>query len=299
MTRYQALMARIESGEQLLIDGATGTEIERRGVEMIKHAWNGGGAVSDPEIVQQVHEDYIAQGANVIITNTFATCKGVLLEVGMERDFEVLNRRSVELALAARAATDAPHVLVAGGISHWSYTGNYPSLTDLRAYKDEQVAIMVKAGIDLFMLEMMHNIGRMSTVLDAVQAADMPVWVGVSCELDENGAPRLLDGELLSDAVAVLIERNVPLLNIMHTEVDEVDACLDVIQSMWSKPVGVYAHSGQWVDPNWIFNGVISPEDYASAAQRWLNRGVNLVGGCCGVGSQHIHALSQLELAGK
>ena len=61
-----------------MIDGATGTELERRGVPQIPNAWNGGGALSHPEILEQIHKEYIELGAKIIITNTFATGKHTL-----------------------------------------------------------------------------------------------------------------------------------------------------------------------------------------------------------------------------
>ncbi|HIE75701.1 MAG TPA: homocysteine S-methyltransferase family protein, partial [Gammaproteobacteria bacterium] len=69
---YQKLAARLDDGELILIDGATGTEIERRGVPQLENAWNGGGALSHPDIVREVHRDYIGAGAQIIISNTFA-----------------------------------------------------------------------------------------------------------------------------------------------------------------------------------------------------------------------------------
>ncbi len=71
MNRYQDLMERIAAGEKILIDGATGTEIERRGVPMVDNAWNGGGAMTHPDIVRQVHEDYIR--LQLVIRRNFAS----------------------------------------------------------------------------------------------------------------------------------------------------------------------------------------------------------------------------------
>ena len=65
MSRYSKLMQRIHAGECILIDGATGTEIERRGVPQLDNAWNGGGTLSHPEILRAVHEDYFRLGAEI------------------------------------------------------------------------------------------------------------------------------------------------------------------------------------------------------------------------------------------
>ena len=292
MSRYSTLMNRIEAGEQVFIDGATGTEIERRGVPQLKNAWNGGGALSHPEILRGVHEDYIRAGADIVTSNTAATLKSALQDAGLEQDFAAYYRRGVKLACEARSVLGAYAVVVAGGVSHWSWSGNHPTLEELRDNATDQAAIMKEAGADLIMLEMMAKIEPMLAVLDGVEGCGLPVWVGLSCKLDCNGIPRLYDGQALSDAIDVLKGRNVPLMSIMHTEVSYVDACLDVVEELWVGPVGVYAHSGNYIDGKWIFNSVISPTDYAVAAEGWCNRGVRVIGGCCGVGPTHIRALT-------
>ena len=78
MDRYSSLMKRANDGECILIDGASGTEGERRGGPQHKNAWNGAAALSDPEILRQIHEDYINLGAEIVISNTFSTNKHAL-----------------------------------------------------------------------------------------------------------------------------------------------------------------------------------------------------------------------------
>ena len=99
MNRYEKLMQRISAGEKIVIDGATGTEIERRGVPQLDNAWNGGGALSHPDILREVHREYIRHGAEVVISNTFATHYHALEDAGVEDRFEDYNRRGVELAI--------------------------------------------------------------------------------------------------------------------------------------------------------------------------------------------------------
>ena len=295
MSRYDKLMSRIEGGEQIVIDGGTGTEIERRGVPQLNDAWNGGGALSHPDILRQVHEDYILAGAQIIISNTFATLKSALRDAGVEEDFEAYNCRGVELACEARSALNADSVLVAGGISHWSWSGNHPSLDELGENASKQAVIMAEAGADLIMLEMMVKIDRMLVVLNGAQHCGLPVWVGFSCEVDSKGTPRLIDGDTLVNAIDTIRDHNVPLISIMHTDVNDVEVCLDVTEANWPGLVGVYAHSGDYVEDKWIFENVINPEDYATLADRWLDRGVQVIGGCCGIGPSHIQSLSGLN----
>jgi S-methylmethionine-dependent homocysteine/selenocysteine methylase len=122
MNQYHALVQRLHDGDRILIDGATGTEIERRGIPMVDNAWNGGGALTHPDIVCQVHEDYIRCSAQIVISNTFSTSRHVLQDAGLEEHFEFLNRRGVELAREARINMQTPNVLVSGGTTPWYCT---------------------------------------------------------------------------------------------------------------------------------------------------------------------------------
>lgn len=291
MSAYQNLIHKLERGEQLLIDGATGTEIERRGVPMVQDAWNGGGASTHPETVRAVHEVYIRCGAHIIISNTFSTSRHVLQDAGLEAEFELLNRRGVELAQEARDRLDHADVLVAGGITYWSFTGNHPSIDQLRHNIEAQAQIMADAGADLIMLEMMGDVERTTVTLEAAQKTGLPVWVGFSCEI-VDGEAMLVHGPSLEEGLAAIQPYGVPLVSIMHTQVEEIDACLDVVAQHWDGLVGVYAHSGRFVNPNWVFNGVISAENYTTAALGWLDRGVQIIGGCCGIGLEHMQSLN-------
>ena len=78
-------------GRCVLIDGATATELERRGVPQLKNAWNGGAALSHPEILMGVHKDYIKSGSEIIISNTFANTKHALEDAGQLENFEKYN----------------------------------------------------------------------------------------------------------------------------------------------------------------------------------------------------------------
>ena len=307
MSRYEELLNRLRNGAQVMIDGGTGTEVERRGVPQLDNAWNGGGALSHPDIVRGIHEDYIRHGAEIVISNTFATSRNLLEDAGVPELFQDYNRRGVELACEARDATGRQDVLVAGGISHWSFSRRLPSLDDLRDGASAQAMIMKQAGADLLMLEMMTEVPRMLAVLEGAKTSGLPIWVGLSCapdadetmclqagETDANGVTIAQVDELLVDAIAALQGKEIPLLSIMHTDVRHIDACLDIVEAHWDGLIGVYAHSGEYIDGKWIFDGTISPDDYAAASQGWLDRNVHIIGGGCGIRPDHIAALDTL-----
>jgi len=292
MNRYDALVARLQAGETVLIDGGTGTECERRGIPQLENAWNGGGAFSHPDVVRAIHQDYLEHGAELIISNTFATSLHALEAAGESHRFDDYNRVAVELAIEARDACTRPAAVVAGGISYWSWTGEHPPLSEIEASVGQQAAVMRDAGADLLMLEMMIDIDRMLTTLAAAQTSGLPVWVGISCAPNSEGVMALWNGEPLVDTLAALAGTGVPLLSIMHTDVEYVEACLDILQDHWDGMTGVYAHSGTAVDGEWVFHDTSSPHDYTAYCQSWMKRDMHVVGGCCGIRPDHMKHLA-------
>ena len=129
-------------------------------------------ALTHPEVIKDIHLDFIKEGAEIVISNTFATCKHLMKDADCLDDFELVNRRSVELAVEARNDLKRDDVLVAGGISHWSFTNKLP-LKDLEEGASEQSIIMKDAGADLILLEMMIDIPRMLSVLKGVRKFDL------------------------------------------------------------------------------------------------------------------------------
>ena len=260
----------------------------------IPNVWNGGGIVSHPDIVRQVHRDYLEDGAQIIIANTFATSPHLLAAAGESDALEAYNGGGVRLALEAREAAGAHSALVAGGISHWSFDVTPPSLLELRDGAAMQARMMAAAGADFIALEMMAEHALMLATLDGALEAGLPVWVGLSCEPDRSGHIALLGGEPLADAVASAGAHGASLVGIMHTDVRHVHDALDIVRAGWDGETFIYAHSGEMVDGEWTFDDVIAPHDYASHAASWISRDVRIVGGCCGIGPRHMACVRPL-----
>ena len=100
----EALLKRIDNGDVIILDGATATELDRRGVPMDSVAWSAGALETHPDVVRQVHEDYIRAGADIVTTNTFSSARHVLELAGMGDLVVKLNRRAAALAKEAVAA---------------------------------------------------------------------------------------------------------------------------------------------------------------------------------------------------
>ena len=116
----------------------------------------------------------------------------------------------------------------------------------------------------------------------------------------EEGKPIMALGEYATgDAVVFedMLERVMALGGdmaiVMHSEVEYIKPTLGVMKDKGYGALGAYAHSGTWDRPNWNFESVISPGDYLEAARGWVDSGARLIGGCCGVGPEHIRLLSE------
>ncbi len=299
MNRYQKLISRAKKGETILMDGATGTEAERRGVPQLKNAWNGGVALTHPEILRTIHEDYIKSGSEIIISNTFANTKHALEDAQQGHNFEKFNREGIRIAIKARDRS-SKKVLVAAGISYWTWTGRKPSLVELGKSVEIQAKIMEKTGADLILLEMMIDIEQMLVTLDAVKKTRLPIWVGLSCIIDKDGQVILQNGDALKEVINQLHDKSIDAIFIMHTEIEDILPCLIELKKHWNGMVGIYPHTGSYNNQinlsstEWAFQNVIITEKFIHFSQEWINFGIYFIGGCCGIGVKHIQELSKI-----
>lgn len=291
------LEARIERGDVIVLDGATGTELEKRGVPMDEAAWCAAALVTHPETVREVHGDYIRAGADVIITNTFPTARHVLEPAGMGERFRELNTLAVELAKQARESAAESPVYIAGSISTFSAHNDdsrEPPEKTARANYREQAEVLAEAGVDLIALEMMRDIEQTRYAVEAAVSTGLPVWVGFSCKRAADGTVVLWDeGHTLAEALTEIPQLGASLVSVMHTLVEDAGPALREVVAGWEGPVGAYPHAGKFVMPNWQFTDMISPEDFARRAREWLDLGARVIGGCCGIGPDHIRALKE------
>ncbi|MDP6716470.1 MAG: homocysteine S-methyltransferase family protein, partial [SAR202 cluster bacterium] len=279
MSSFESLQQRIDQGEIILLDGATGTELDRRGVPMSSGAWSGAALATHPQIVRQVHEDYVRAGVDIIIANTFSASRPVLERAGLGERTQELNNRAVTLAKQALDAAADREVCVAGSI--FNIPRAIRSDRDLSAeqceatYK-EQAHILADAGVDLIMLEMMSDTAQTAYAIEAAVSTGLPTWVGFSCGTVEDDSPVMLlnnPTETFAEALDGLMALGGSLISVMHTQVEDTAPALEVLRNQWSGPVGAYSHSGEFMRPTWKFDDIISPNDYLTEAQNWLDIG--------------------------
>ncbi len=295
---------RLDAGEIVLLDGATGTELERRGARMSSGAWCALATESDPGVLQAIHEDYIRAGADIVTANTFSNARHMLEQQGDGDRAAGLTRKAVELALRARdRAAGGRDVAVALSLSHQmpmvaGAARDDPSLrpppeTVLANFR-EVVAAGVAAGAELILLEMMSRPLHIAPALRAAEESGLEYWCGLSA--------RSADGRIVSyvwesypfeESVKAVLGGRARAVGVMHTNVDALAPALSILRRSWSGPMMAYPDSGFFRMPEWQFVDIIEPAELAVEARRWMALGARILGGCCGLGPRHVRALRE------
>ncbi len=303
---YKKAMQRLNNGGVLLLDGGVSTELQRRGVPMSDEIWSGRVALDHWDAIVDMHCAYIDAGADVITTNTYASSRLMLKPVGLGSKVEEINRRSVDAALAARERSGAKDVLVAGSLSHAiplqirsEAKPVEDSLGDkaLAAAFEELTSILTQSGADLLLLEMMSKPNRMTQLFRALSKSNLPAWCGLSVKRNEAADlvathdSRVPFAENVKHASA----HNFDVWGIMHTSADLIDEALGTLRASRARTLMAYPDSGYMEMPNWQFVDTITPERFAEFAEQWTHSGVQIVGGCCGLGPEHVSAIAHLK----
>jgi len=298
--RVARLHERLAGGEVAIMDGGTGTGLQAMGVPMDGEAWGGVANLTRLDAVQRLHAAYLAAGAQILITNTFATGPGPLAAAGYGERFAEANRNAVAAAMQARSQAGDDDVVVAGSMSRDVANGlaatgvPFDVCDDAGALRDgyrRQAEVLADAGVDLIVLEMMGSRTHLEPAFAAAAETGLPVWVGLSIGRTGDGQAETIDREDARGLIASLPSDPIDAVFVMHNDVDLVPAALVALRAVWPGTLGAYPHVGDWEPPNWVFRE-IAPADFARRAHEWVAAGATIVGGCCGTGPEHIAALT-------
>jgi len=303
---YAIIENRLKSGGVVILDGGTGTELERRGAVMDDNAWCGPATLDNLDILTGIHRDYIAAGAEIITVNTYASSRLMLEPAGFADRFDEINKAAVAAAHRARAESGQSGVLVAGSLSHMcpqipgtTETDHHrmPPATAIAAAIEELAMLLKNEGCDLLLLEMMYDPDRMSFAFEAAKKTGLPVWAGFSARRGDDGRVLAMKDsdtpfERLLD---ILSDYDVQAAGVMHSEANVTTDALDLVRAVFDGPLAAYPDSGYFAMPNWVFEGVIPPAQLYRYAKEWVEHGAQILGGCCGLSIDHIAALAPLK----
>ena len=284
----------------LLCDGAMGTLLYTRGVtyEQCFDALN----LTQPELIQSIHREYIIAGAQIIETNTFGANRAKLGAYNLGDQVRKINFRAVKLAQEAREVSGLP-VFIAGAIGPSGRPLRAPDeqrLSEIRDIFREQIVGLIEGGADLLILETFSSLAELRQAVLAAKEVGSVLPIVAQMSFYEDG--HTLSGQSPARVAAVLNELNVDVIG-ANCSVGPA-ATLDVLQEMIdahkqqtdtirSTPALFSAQPNAGL-PTRIGNRffyMATPDYFADYALRFANAGVRLIGGCCGTTPRHIAAM--------
>jgi 5-methyltetrahydrofolate--homocysteine methyltransferase len=284
------LLDILQNKDIILLDGAIGTELDKRGL-MGRASCN----LDVPEVVLQIQQEYARCGCDALTTNTL-TMNRIFIEthnVGVSvRD---VNKAGVELA--RQAAGDKQYVL--GDISSTGQMlepyGSYKEQQFYDAYK-EQAEILAEAGVDGFIIETVFDLREALCALKACKDNfSLPVIVSIAFATETKGA-RTIMGNTASECAKQLTDAGA---NVIGANCGDLDpAQMAVVVSLLKKetnvPILTQPNAGRpkLVEDKTVFD--MEPESFTVGINKCLQAGAQIVGGCCGTTPAHIRAVADL-----
>jgi S-methylmethionine-dependent homocysteine/selenocysteine methylase len=288
-----------------LLDGAMGTELRMRGVEVPDHItsiWSAKALLDAPEVVVAIHRDYIDAGARVITANNYMVTPPLLARAGLEDRLEELAVRSVELAERARDAAGRP-VRIAASLPPLSTSYRAEMVGDdaeiLADYR--RLAEILAPRVDLLLCETMSSAREGAAAATAASETGREAWL--SWTLQGDRPDRLPSGETLEEAFTAADGLGIAAFLVNCCAANFVTRAVPILRRLTELPVGGYANSVNVVPADGTASG-IAPEQlpsepldvdrYAAAAAQWIEGGATLVGGCCSTSPAHIARIQRL-----
>ena len=302
---YNLIKQRLENNDTIILDGAIGAELEKKGAKMHKDLWCGTCSVESPDLVKKVHEEYISAGADIITTNTYATTPIAMKQYGFDNQIDEFNKKSVQLAKEAIKNSNKD-IAIAGSVSTFGSLYKY-GLEAMRPGFKEQLNILSNEGVDLIILEAMSSQADIvETIVECSSQSKLPVWLSISCVIDDNTNKVMLgyndtidtdtnvyeDFETSMDNFSKIHQG--PIL-IAHSDIEVTGQAIKIAKEKFNGVLGAYPNRGHYEKPHWKFVDNITPNEYLEKAKSWTKDGANIIGGCCGIGVEEIKAISVLK----
>ena len=292
------IRAYLEQQKYLIIDGALGTELERRGCNLDDTLWSARLLSDNPDMIAAVHTDYLHAGADCLITASYqATFQGLARYGYTPEQAQTLIRSAVTLAKtvvdvfwadpANRGNRLKPLVAASVGpygaflANRSEYTGNYGiSEDELIDFHKERLKTLVSAGPDLLACETLPCFAEARALVRLLEDLDMiPAWFSFSA----SDGRHINSGELVRDCAQWLDDKPcVTAMGINCTDPVHVASLVKEIRSVTDKPVVVYPNKGE-VYNNLTKSWAPKPDrpSFGEMAVQWAKHGAMLIGGCC------------------
>jgi 5-methyltetrahydrofolate--homocysteine methyltransferase len=282
--------AFLQNQEIILLDGAIGTELDKRG--LMGRASNN---LDSPKVVLEIQREYARSGCHALTTNTL-TMNRIFIEThNLGIDVREVNRAGVELA--RQAADNKQYVL--GNISSTGQLlepyGNYSESQFYDSFK-EQAQVLAEAGVDGFIAETIFDLHEAVCAARACKDNfSLPVIASIAFTTETKGG-RTIMGNSAEDCAKSLTEAGADVIGANCGDLDpaQMAVVVSILKSATNKPILAQPNAGKprLVDDKTVFE--MAPADFAAGIAECLQAGASLVGGCCGTTPEHIRAVAEM-----
>lgn len=290
-----------------ILDGGMSRELMRLNAPFKQPEWSALSLYEKPSAVQQVHEEFIKAGAQVITTNSYAVVPFHIGEQRFHADGKMLSDLAGRLAKSAVKNSGVLTTKIAGSLP--PMFGSYRAdLIEKDRFADIAQPIIdgLSPYVDLWLCETQSAIIEPVSVQKLLPKDNRPLWVSFTL-IDEKPIPepQLRSGESVKSAVEKMVEIGVSAILFNCCQPEVIEQALIVTQETLAKLGATHIQTGAYANAfapqpedataNDGLDEVrkdLTPESYLEWAKKWTAQGATIVGGCCGIGREFINVLS-------
>jgi homocysteine S-methyltransferase len=282
------------SNKITILSGAMGTELQRRGYKTKLPLWSGTANLDVPDLVKQIHIDYIEAGAEIITTNTFRTNPRPWKPLGREKDAELSTKKAIEIAIEVKKMY--PYIKVGASITTLEdcYEPKLvPPQNELKEEHSRQIELFKDSGVDFIMIETINTIREAKVLLKYSKETKLPSYI--SFVTDENG--NIMSGESIEEMLKELLPLSPDAICLNCRPPEVIEKAAEKLSKLYPGLKGIYANGdGQPAnDLGWTFYDRCSPEKYLEYAKNWVEMGYTIIGSCCGSNPEYTKLLKELK----
>lgn len=290
----------------LLLDGGLSNELEKFGHDLNHCLWSAHLLESNPKAIEQVHLNYLQAGAQCITTASYQATIAGYKKIGYGQvQAEKLILKSIQLAEKAIEHYKSSNYhefnpLIAASIGPYGaflsdgseYHGNYDVSDEvLKKFHLPRIKILDKSNADILACETIPSFQEAKVLADILQETEKPSWISFSCKDEKH----LNDGTPIVDCAAFLSHHpKVFAIGVNCTSPEYISGLIKLIKSKsGAKKIIAYPNSGEIYDAKTkTWSRISDSEVFVELAKKWIELGVDIIGGCCRIGPEQIKSLS-------